>query len=90
MSLSRLSKMCRECPFVNKCEHKQMEALGFLPEPQIAVEAAELASQSLIQPLLRETMEIHADGTAIAVYKDEIEKDLYKHLYSGLGIQFCS
>lgn len=90
MSLSRLSKKCRECRFVETCEHKQMEALGYLPELQIAESAGELASQSLMQPLLRETIEIHVDGKPMVVYKDQIEKELYKHLYSGLGLKFGS
>ena len=28
MALARLTKQCRECPFVETCEHKEMEALG--------------------------------------------------------------
>lgn len=59
MALARLTKQCRECPFVETCEHKEMEALGYLPEP------------------------IMAD----AKYKDELEKILYKDLYSHLGLQ---
>ena len=35
MALARLTKQCRECPFVETCEHKKMEALGYLPEPTI-------------------------------------------------------
>lgn len=34
MALARLTKQCRECPFVETCEHKEMEALGYLPEPR--------------------------------------------------------
>ena len=60
MALARLTKQCRECPFVETCEHKEMEALGYLPEP------------------------IMADVKA----KDELEKILYKDLYSHLGLQF--
>lgn len=37
MGLSRLSEKCRKCPFVDKCNHKRMEALTYLPEPQIAM-----------------------------------------------------
>lgn len=33
MALARLTKQCREYPFVETCEHKKMEALGYLPEP---------------------------------------------------------
>lgn len=87
MSLSRLAKECRECPFVEKCQHKRLEALGYLPEP-ILSPVVESSAADLIQPILRETMTIMVEGKPQIVYKDEIEKQLYKHLYSGLGLQF--
>lgn len=87
MGLSRLSKECSECPFVEKCQHKRMEALGYLPEP-ILSPVVETSVAELVQPILRETMTIMVEGKPQIVYKDEIEKQLYKHLYSGLGLQF--
>ena len=63
MALARLTKQCRECPFAETCEHKEMEALGYLPEPIV-------------------------DGKVVTMYKDELEKILYKDLYSHLGLQF--
>ena len=89
MGLSRLSEKCRKCRFVDECEHKRMEALAYLPEPMIA-EASQSNSVSAAAPLLRETMEIRVDGKNLTVYKDDIEKELYKSLYSGLGLQFGS
>lgn len=41
-------------------------------------------------PILRETMDIVIDGNVVKVYKDEIEKELYKQLYSHLGLQIGS
>ena len=38
-------------------------------------------------PILRETKDIVIDGNVVKVYKDEIEKELYKQLYSHLGLQ---
>lgn len=38
MGLSRLAAKCRACPYVSTCNHKQMEALGYLPLPEPAVE----------------------------------------------------
>ena len=87
MWLSRLAEKCQQCPFVEKCEHKQMEALGYLPDP-IMAPTVEPSVASLAQPMLRETMTIMVNGNPTTVYKDEIEKELYKHLYSGLGLQF--
>lgn len=32
MGLSRLAEACRKCPYVDACDHKRMEALGYLPK----------------------------------------------------------
>lgn len=88
MGLSQLSEKCRKCSFVDKCDHKQMEALAYLPEPQVAMDVAQSTGISAAQPLLRETMTIHILGKPVVVYKDEIEKQLYSQLYSHLGLQY--
>lgn len=46
------------------------------------------SAAELIQPILRETVNTIIDGKVVKVYKDEIEKQLYKELYSHLGLQF--
>ena len=88
MGLSQLSERCRKCPFVDKCDHKRMEALAYLPKPQIAMNAAQSAGIDAAQSLPRETMTIHIAGKPVVVYKDEIEKQLYNHLYSHFGLQY--
>lgn len=35
MGLSRLAETCRKCPYVDTCDHKRIEALGYLPMPKI-------------------------------------------------------
>ena len=84
MGLSRLAEQCRKCPFKDNCKNKRMEALGYLSEPIVA-EAGASSAAELTQPILRETVNTIIDGK---VYKDEIEKQLYKELYSHLGLQF--
>lgn len=37
MGLSRLAAKCKMCPYVSTCDHKQMEALGYLPMPEPTV-----------------------------------------------------
>ncbi len=49
MALARLTKQCRECPFVETCEHKKMEALGYLPEP-IMAESKDPCNDCLAEP----------------------------------------
>lgn len=87
MALKKLAEKCRNCPFVDSCDHKQMEAVEYLPEPLIANVAAP-ASAELLQPILRETVNTIMDGKVVKIYKDELEKELYKPLYSHLGLQY--
>lgn len=89
MGLSKLSEKCQKCPHSETCDHKQMEALGFLPEP-CATTATQTSVADMAAPILRETMEIRVDGRPMTVYKDQIEKELYKHLYSGLDLLYAT
>ena len=88
MGLSILSAGCRACPYVDTCDHKRMEAVGFLPEPPLAMSASQPAAESAAQPLLRETREIRVNGVTMTIYVDEIEKQLTRGLYAHLGLQF--
>ena len=82
MGLSRLTKACRDCPFVENCQNKRMEALAYLP---MAAEASTQAGMSAAAPILRETMTVNAgDGIMVQVYKDDIKRELEKHLYEHL------
>lgn len=87
MGLSRLAEQCRKCPLKDNCRNKQMEALGYLSEPIVVGSIAPSAAEST-QPTLRETVNTIIDGKDVKVYKDDIEKQLYKELYSHLGLQF--
>lgn len=87
MALARLAKQCRECPFVETCNHKEMEALGYLSDP-IMADAKVAVAADITAPILRETVSRVVDGKIVTMYKDELEKILYKDLYSHLGLQF--
>lgn len=88
MGLSKLAAGCQVCPYVDTCDHKRMEAIGFLPEPPLLAPASNPAAASAAQPVLRETMKIMVDGKPATVYKDEIEKQLMRGLYAHLGLQY--
>lgn len=88
MGLSRLAAKCVECPFVDKCDKKCVEALAYFEMPDLAASYAEPITASMTEPILRETMTIIVDGSPTVVYKDEIEKQLYKSLYSHLSLQY--
>lgn len=69
------------------CEHKELEAVGYLPDPIMADAKAAVAA-GITAPILRETVSRVVDGRIVTMYKDELEKILYKDLYSHLGLQF--
>lgn len=75
-ALTKLAEKCRKCPFVDKCDHKEMEHLAYY-DPVLEKASAD-AGMSAAQPILRETMQINVGGVMATVYKDEIEKELYK------------
>lgn len=87
MALARLAKQCRECLFFETCEHKELEALGYLPESIMADVKAPVTTD-IAAPILRETVSRVVDGKVVTMYKDELEKIIYKDLYSHLGLQF--
>jgi hypothetical protein len=54
----------------------------FDPHPYLRMASGEL-SEPKTMPLMRETMEIRVDGTTLTVYKDDVQRELYKALYHG-------
>lgn len=73
-------KSARKCPEMDKCDHKRMEMCAYIEMPQIAREDGISAGVSAAAPALRETMQINVGGVMTTVYKDEIEKEIYKVL----------
>lgn len=88
MGLSRLAKACQECPFKDSCENKRMEALAYLP---MAAQASNEIGMSASMPLMRETMTIMIQGNPTVVYKDDIQKEIERHLglYPSLLKELC-
>ena len=75
-AITRLAESCRKCSFVNSCSHKELERLAYYDGPLVAAAAGACASAA--QPAMRETMQVNMGGIMTTVYKDEIEKELYK------------
>lgn len=87
MTLSKLSEMCKDCPKVDKCDHKRMElcALAELPPPQVSMSASQGVLMDAAMPLMRERIESPLSPFA---YKDELEKELYKALHEPLMLNY--
>ena len=58
-----------------KCDNKRLEAEGCLKP------VAQSFSEQIAMPVMRETMDIIVDGHLQKVYRDDIERELQKHLF---------
>ena len=86
MGLSKLAEMCMACPFVDECDNKRMECVGYLPDHSLTAQASQVSSSNASMPIARETVERYCYGKVYTMYKDELEKILYGQLYKGLCV----
>jgi len=75
MSLSKLSKKCRECKYLLLCNKKRIEEHGFLSS------AAQVSTEFEASPAIREFANIRVNREI--TYRDQLEKELTKSLYGG-------
>lgn len=87
-TISQMAEKCQKCPDRDKCNHKRMEMCAYFDEPQIAMSAGVGAGVSAAAPALHETMQINVCGVMTTVYKDEIEKEIYKALRESFMLNF--
>jgi hypothetical protein len=86
MTLSRLSEKCKYCPFVDTCDHKQMEMVGFL-EPATRNNRQDIEEQLIVPHDYRQVK--IAPNTTVTIdledFKNEINKSISKSagLYGG-------
>lgn len=87
MGLSRLSAKCRACPFVEKCDHKEMEALAYL-EPVAASPVAEMVQPMTVKHDYRDIK--IGENTTITIDVEELKRQMERNLYkrAGLGLHF--
>ena len=78
MGLSRLSKKCRECKYVDTCNHKRMEALAYINE------ASSIAGVNAAAPIMQShdyrDIKINADVT-VTIDLEEMKKKLEESMY---------
>lgn len=72
-TLSRLSKKCQECPFVDKCKNKRMEAEAYAMSVTMP-SVAELIHPMTVKHSLRD-VEI-AENTTITIDLEELKEQL--------------
>lgn len=89
MGLSKLSEKCRVCPKVDTCNHKRMEALGYLPEPLAADISAPFAAD-MVEPIMvkHDYRDVKiAPSVTVTIDLEDIGKELEKELYRSIGLQ---
>ncbi len=89
MGLSRIYSQCRKCPYVDTCDHKRMEALGYLPEQSIAAPAASPLAADMVQPMAvkHDYRDIKiAEGTTVTIDIEELKKKMVEDFYRGVGM----
>ena len=87
MGLTRLSAKCRACPFVEKCDHKEMEALAYL-EPVAAPPVAEMVQPMAVKHDYRDIK--IGENTTITIDVEELKRHMKRDFYknAGLGLNF--
>ena len=86
MGLSRLSAKCRACPYVDTCDHKEMEALGYLPEPIIAPAVApvvaDLAAPIMVKHDYRDIKV--SENVTVTIDIEDLKRKMVEDIYAGL------
>lgn len=59
MGLSKLAAQCQACPFVDTCDHKSMEMLGYLPSPELAKVEIKIDTTAISADLLDRTSRLY-------------------------------
>ena len=87
MGLTRLSAKCRACPFVEKCDHKEMEALAYL-EPVAASPVAEMVQPMAVKHDYRDIK--RGENTTSTIDVEELKRHMKRYFYknAGLGLNF--
>ena len=89
MGLSRTYIGCRKCPYVDTCKHKRMEALGYLPEQNIATSTLSPLAADMVQPMAvkHDYRDIKiAEGTTVTIDLEELKKKMVEDFYRSVSM----
>lgn len=89
-AIAKLAEKCQKCPRVEKCDHKRMEACAYFDDRNLAELVTDPSTADVASPILREPVNTIVNGQVVKLYKDEIERELYKNLYDGLRCGFIN
>ena len=83
---SELATECRKCPFVKTCDHKRMQLVAVMVEPNIAGKFVQDVKLSQVSPALSPTIKINV-GT-IGSSGNKIIKKIVESMCSSVGCHF--
>lgn len=82
--LTRMAKMCRECPFKDRCKNKRLEKEAYLT-PNISPIIEDMASPVLIAHDYRNVKV--AENTTVTIDVEELKERMRKEIYRQAGIR---
>lgn len=91
VSVSRVSAKCRDCPRVDQCDRKRMEAMAcILPDDLDRMNMA-VASVGFAVPEPADAVATFRDmkfagGVDVTIELNEIEKKMAENFYRGIGL----
>lgn len=85
--MSGLTRMCRECPFKDKCKNKRLEKRSYLT-PNISPIIEDMASPVLKAHDYRNVKV--AENTTITIDVEELKERMRKEIYrqAGIGLNY--
>lgn len=85
--LTRMAKMCRECPFKDKCKNKQLEKEAYLA-PVVSPIIENMASPVLKAHDYRNVKV--AENTTVTIDTEELKERMRKEIYrqAGIGLNY--
>lgn len=85
--LIRMAKMCRECPFKDRCKNKRLEKEAYLT-PNISPIIEDMASPVLNDHDYRNVKV--AENTTVTIDVEELKEKMRKEIYrqDGIGLNY--
>lgn len=87
MGLKRLSAQCRACRYVGTCDHKEMEAVGYLPEESIIASAVEPTLADLAAPIMvkHDYRDVKvSENVTVTIDIEDLKKKMVEDFYADL------
>jgi hypothetical protein len=80
-----LSERCRECPYVDTCDHKRAEAIAYIETPGRGSAISEALIAGIINgPVIIAPHKVEFDNPSEYLQKEDVMLEIYKEIYSFL------